>query len=232
MLPCLVDFRSHPRRTSKFRHRDENPVTASPLQLCTFARFLREESALTNCDARNSFKFCFYENCRVVLVFLSKDLGFNLNLVFPSRALGSLFSLFAPRAFYNSFPFRSIHTLSKNSGVAPPSRLHFSGCSPLESPLTYPLSFHALAHSLRQWGTVIAFVFMILHTLSASTGVYPPSLNSSRTKMKPIATNVSLTGVLPRRTFPPLTSHESPVTSTLVAAFPPGCYDLVFHDPC
>ena|SRR5882762_1557240 len=231
MLPCLVDFRSHPRRTSKFRHRDENPVTASPLQLCTFARLLREESALTNCDARNSFKFCFHENCREVLVFLSKDLGFNLNSVFPSRALGSLFSLFAPRAFYNSFPFRSIHTLSKNSGVAPPSWLHFSGCSPLESPLTYPLSFHALAHSLRQWGTVIAFVFRILHTLSASTGCTPP-LNSSRTKMKPIATNVSLTGALPRRTFPPLTSHESPVTSTLVAAFPPGCYDLVFHDPC
>ena len=175
MLPCLVDFRSHPRRTSKFRHRDENPVTASPLQLCTFARLLREESALTNCDARNSFKFCFYENCRVVLVFLSKDPGFDLNLVFPSRAVGSLFSLFAPRAFYNSFPFRSIHTLSKNSGVAPPSWLHFSGCSPLESPLTYPLSFHALAHSLRQWGTVIAFVFMILDTLSASTGVYPLS---------------------------------------------------------
>ena len=174
MLPCLVDFRSHPRRTSKFRHRDENPVTASPLQLCTFARLLREESALTNCDARNSFKFCFHENCREVLVFLSKDLGFNLNSVFPSRALGSLFSLFAPRAFYNSFPFRSIHTLSKNSGVAPPSWLHFSGCSPLESPLTYPLSFHALAHSLRQWGTVIAFVFMILDTLSALTGVYPP----------------------------------------------------------
>src|SRR5258708_16042488 len=160
MLPCLVVFRSHPRRTSKFRHRDENPVTASPLQLCTFARFLREESALTNCDARNSFKFCFYENCRVVLVFLSKDPGFNLNLVFPSRALGPLFSLFAPRAFYNSFPFRSIHTLSKNGGVAPPSWLHFLGCSPLESPLTYSLSFHPLAQSFRPCGAVLPLVFI------------------------------------------------------------------------
>src|SRR5712664_1991223 len=27
------------------------------------------------------------------------------------------------------------------------------------------------------------------------------------------------------------TSHESPVTFPKVAALPPGCYDLVFHDP-
>ena len=31
---------------------------------------------------------------------------------------------------------------------------------------------------------------------------------------------------------PTMSRHESPVTSTLVAAFPSECYDLVFHDPC
>ena len=30
----------------------------------------------------------------------------------------------------------------------------------------------------------------------------------------------------------PCRGHESKVTSPCVAAFPPGCYDLVFHDPC
>jgi len=116
MLPCLVDFRSHPRRTSKFRHRDENPVTASPLQLCTFARFLREESALTNCDARNSFKFCFYENCRVVLVFLSKDLGFNLNLVFPAALLARSFRSSHQERFITRFHSEASTLFLKTAG--------------------------------------------------------------------------------------------------------------------
>jgi hypothetical protein len=30
----------------------------------------------------------------------------------------------------------------------------------------------------------------------------------------------------------PCRGHESKVTSPCVAAFPPECYDLVFHDPC
>src|SRR6266481_1943807 len=38
----------------RFRHRDENPVTATPL-----------DSAFTNCDGRKSFIFCIYESCRV-----------------------------------------------------------------------------------------------------------------------------------------------------------------------
>src|SRR6267378_8434883 len=41
-------------RPPHHRHRDENSVTAAPL-----------DSALTNCDARNSCRFRFYENCRV-----------------------------------------------------------------------------------------------------------------------------------------------------------------------
>ncbi len=38
------------------RHRDEKHVTASPL-----------DSTVANCDARNSFRIRFYENCRASL---------------------------------------------------------------------------------------------------------------------------------------------------------------------
>src|SRR5882724_9177602 len=38
------------------RHRDEKPVTATPL-----------ESVFTNCDACNPFRIRFYENCRVYI---------------------------------------------------------------------------------------------------------------------------------------------------------------------
>src|SRR5260370_29139799 len=70
--------------------RDEKPVTATPL-----------DSALTNSDARNSFRMLSYENSRV------------------SLALSSLFSLFAPRVFHNSFAIKRFRTLSKNSRVTP-----------------------------------------------------------------------------------------------------------------
>ena len=46
------------------RHRDEKPVTASPLES---ARLPRAKSRGTNPDARNHFGFCSYENCRVSL---------------------------------------------------------------------------------------------------------------------------------------------------------------------
>src|SRR5260370_2801799 len=79
------------------RHRDEKPVTANPTK-----------SAVTNCDARNSFRIRFYENCRVT--------SFKPRIfLFPRRALSLLFSLFAPRAFRNSLPLKGIRTLSKNS---------------------------------------------------------------------------------------------------------------------
>ena len=76
------------RPVSLLPSRDENPVTATLL-----------ESALTNCDARKSFRMCFYVNCRV------------------SPALCSLFSLFSPRTSHNSFPFNGIRTLSKDTRV-------------------------------------------------------------------------------------------------------------------
>jgi len=75
VLPSLVNYRLQSRRSAHPQppwllpsyiltsllpcflfpsSRDEKPVTATPLQ-----------SALTKCDARNSFRFCFCENCRV-----------------------------------------------------------------------------------------------------------------------------------------------------------------------
>src|ERR1700737_2271430 len=66
--------------------RDEKLVTATPFK-----------SALTNCDARKSFRMRFYENCRV------------------SPAFFSLSALFSPEAFLNSFLFKRIHALSKKT---------------------------------------------------------------------------------------------------------------------
>ena len=57
MLPFRVNQPLHPRQSPRripFRHRDENPVTATPL-----------DSALTNCDARKPFRIRPYKNCRV-----------------------------------------------------------------------------------------------------------------------------------------------------------------------
>ncbi len=55
---------------ANFRHLDEDPVTASPLE-CVF----------TNCDACTSFRMYFCENCWVSLVSLSRDLKFFLNFL-------------------------------------------------------------------------------------------------------------------------------------------------------
>src|SRR5258708_4665430 len=68
--------------------RDEKPVTATSLK-----------SVLTNCDARKSFRIRFYENSRV------------------SPAFFFVSALFSPRASDNSFLFKGISTLSKNSRV-------------------------------------------------------------------------------------------------------------------
>ena len=54
VLTSFVIVSRHPRRSIPFRHCDEKQVAASPL-----------DSAFTNCDARNSFRIRFCENCRV-----------------------------------------------------------------------------------------------------------------------------------------------------------------------
>ncbi len=88
------------------RHRDEKPVTASPL-----------DSVLTNCDARNSFRIRSYENCRVSPGSLIKNLKFYLRFDLSSHALCSLFSLFAERAKHYFFILSGFRTASKNAGV-------------------------------------------------------------------------------------------------------------------
>jgi hypothetical protein len=50
-------------KPSSSRHGDEIPISATPL-----------ECAFTKRDARNPFRFRSYENCRVVLVRLTKNL--------------------------------------------------------------------------------------------------------------------------------------------------------------
>ena len=89
------------------RHRDEKPVTATPLELCPFARRVREESALTNRDARNSFRSRSYENCRVSRAFFNSSC--------------QQFAISLSLRFFYSFLFIDLHTLpsyvSSNSFV-------------------------------------------------------------------------------------------------------------------
>ena len=60
VLTSFVIVSRHPRRSIPFRHCDEKQVAASPL-----------DSAFTNCDARNSFRIRFCENCRVSYHFVA-----------------------------------------------------------------------------------------------------------------------------------------------------------------
>src|SRR6266851_1920026 len=91
----------HRHRLPRSRRGDEKTFPATHL-----------ESVLTNGDARNSFRFRFYENAGVVvslakifserLEVLAKNLKLYLKFVSLSRTLCSLFSLLAQRAFHNS----------------------------------------------------------------------------------------------------------------------------------
>jgi hypothetical protein len=90
MLSCVVSSRLQPpqalcQRSS--RHRDEETVTATPL-----------ECALAKRDARNPFRIRSYENCRVAYPSFS-DFPFQLNPVRKSR-------------FRKSFVFCALRTLS------------------------------------------------------------------------------------------------------------------------
>src|SRR5260370_33033658 len=115
-----------------------------------------------NCDARNSFRIRFYENCRV------------------SLALSSLFSLFLQRAFDNLSAINRIRTLSKDSRVSalhcPPTRGQFRRMVSFNE----PLCFHALAHSFQQRQHRRSFLFNVFRTLFVATGVVEgvSSLNS------------------------------------------------------
>ncbi len=224
MLPCVVNSRLHPRRTSRSRHCDANCVTASRLK-----------SALTNCDACNSFRFCFYEICRVVLVFLTKDLHFNLHLAFPARALCALRPKSVSQLSCNQ---RVPHSFQKQpggttelgpffglqaTGVAFGLSSFFSHSCALFAATgnRYHLCFHGLAHSFHH------------------DGGCTPYCPCTSVKMKPRATDMRITAGLSRRALPqaiglprPSRGHESTVTSPRVAALPSECYDLVFHDPC
>ena len=109
------------RPTAPCRHRppsrDEKPVTATPL-----------ESAFTKRDARNSFRICIYENCRVSLLFPTKNLKSYLNLCFiPHSSLPCV---------HFSLPLFS---------------------SAYKCPLPQPLSLHILTNARGVWGSTSNF---------------------------------------------------------------------------
>jgi hypothetical protein len=186
MLPCLVEFRSHPRRALQFRHSDEIRIAANPFQFW----------------------------------------------VSPARALGSLFSLFASRAFHNSFSFIDFRTLSKNSRVWPRNWVPFLNFYLNESAVTYPLSFHVLAHSFAPANNSTP-LFPNNCALFAKNhpGWGYPQL-SPRLERNALIANLDSSFGLPFRFLPQDTHPGSRVTPLPVAAFPAECYDLVFHDPC
>src|SRR5216684_7457460 len=81
-------------------------LTSSKTSLCTLT---------LDRDARNPFRMCFYEDCRV------------------SPAPGSHFSLFTQRVFHNSFAIKQFRTLSKNCRV-------YSSASRFETRLFHPFA--------------------------------------------------------------------------------------------
>ncbi len=111
-----------------------------------------------------------YENCRVTS-FKPK--------VFPRRALSSLFSLLAPRAFHNSFLFTKICTLSINCRVCTNSShfgTHYSPFSTLRR--TQLLSFHTLAHCFPVYCTprnLYPYYFQSLTNSLPSQRRWPPT---------------------------------------------------------
>src|SRR5712692_8735477 len=105
-IPALPErVQPHLPRTSLYRHRDEKPVTATPL-----------ESAFTNCDARNPFRFRIYENTGVSVGSLNsptlkpsdRSMCFYLSPFFSHSS-----TLFCAQQKVNSFVFMQFRTLSE-----------------------------------------------------------------------------------------------------------------------
>jgi hypothetical protein len=161
-----------------------------------------------------------------------KDRSSCLNFVFPSRALSSFFSLYAPRAFHNSFSFIGFRTLSKSSRVSHKCWVPFLNFYLRESAVTYPLSFLALAHSFAPAKKPTP-LFPNNCTLFAKNhpGWGYPHL-SPRLERNSLIANIDSFFGLPCRFLPQDTHPGSRVTPLPVAALSPECYDLVFHDPC
>jgi len=121
MLSCFVSLETNPRQLASFLAPLAVPVPRPPI-FCSLGNVparsatrhhragdekqsppssskTRPYALPVNCDARNSFRFRSYANCRV------------------SLALCALFSLSAPRVFHNSFAIKRFRTLLKNSRV-------------------------------------------------------------------------------------------------------------------
>jgi hypothetical protein len=87
-------------------------------------------------------------------------------------------------------------------------------CAFLHLGKTQPLSFHVIPHSLAK---------------TPGGGVPPPLQPSAKNQGHRHHNGPApqLTALFP----PPVTAHRPFIIFPTVAALPPGCYDLVFHDP-
>jgi hypothetical protein len=142
MLTSVVIISRHHRPSSLFRHRDEKPVTASPL-----------DSPLTICYARNPFRIQSYENCRVAhpssSIFILCSFSVGVCLEQSRRALGCSFSFVflnlqpsnmqtLKRSYPNSFPHNllsdphpvnpALSIFYKNIGGEGPASVADSAC--------------------------------------------------------------------------------------------------------
>jgi hypothetical protein len=113
VLTFFVNLSAPPRLSTLSRHRDEKPVTASPL-----------ESAFTKRDARNSFRMRSSENCRVVYAPSPQTATYNSNFTplcrftQPNRSDSRPFFSWTSALFH--FPYRAtplFATLTKTAGV-------------------------------------------------------------------------------------------------------------------
>jgi len=118
MVISVVAVSHYLRLASQSRHRDEKPVTATPL-----------DSAFTNCDAHNPFRMRSYENCRVAYPStvilnaretLSRKKRICKSLVsFTLRTLS--FSVSCNSCICHSYENTGVYTNSSHSGTVAPA---------------------------------------------------------------------------------------------------------------
>ncbi len=120
-----------------------------------------------------------------------------------------------------------VYTNNSHSGTPRTSLATLaSNLQPLTSVFSYSCE---LSCTLQKLNSCVFKQFCTLLEKQPGVGVPP---HSRRTKIKSIAAKMRLTGSLPRRFPLQVTGLGIRLTFPPVAALAPGCYDLVFHDPC
>jgi hypothetical protein len=147
MLSSVVNSRSCLHRSLSLldlRHRDENPVTANPL-----------ESTLTNGEACNSFRILIYINCRVEylflfdsaspLTFLPQDPFCKPLVSYALRTLPSYVSCksFACRSYENNRGVAQLFPKWNSTSTSQGISIQLCTCQPAPSRSGSPINSHS-----------------------------------------------------------------------------------------